>query len=244
MKVHYIQTDIVWADPEANLDSLERVFADIPEADLYVLPEMFTTGFATVPEGVAEENLTGLGWMKSMAARRNCAIAGSISTKDGGRFYNRFYFVTPEWERHYDKHHLFTYSGEHLRYTAGDEQVTVEWRGVRFRLIVCYDLRFPAWMRNGGENPYDVLLCVASWPAPRAEAWKTLIRARAIENQCFVVAVNRQGTDPACVYTGDSAIIDPWGRDVPNGSVLDLDGLKVFREKFPVLQDADKIQLI
>lgn len=244
MRVRYIQTDIIWADPKANLESLEKIFSNLPDADLYVLPEMFTTGFATEPEGIAEENSVGLDWMKSMAARRNCALAGSISTKDGGRFYNRFYFVTPEGERHYDKHHLFTYSGEHLRYTAGNEKLAVEWRGVRFRLIVCYDLRFPAWIRNGGDNPYDVLLCVASWPTSRAEAWKTLIRARAIENQCFVVAVNREGTDPSCVYSGDSAIIDPWGNDVANGSELDMNALVQFRKKFPVLQDADKIELI
>ena len=244
MRIRYIQTDIIWADPKANLAALDRIFETIPEADLYVLPEMFTTGFATCPEGIAEADLEGLEWMKATAARRNCAIAGSISTKEDGKFYNRFYFVTPEWERHYDKHHLFTYSGEHLRYTAGDSTLTVDWRGVRFRLIVCYDLRFPAWMRNTAEDPYDVLLCVASWPKPRAGAWKTLVRARAVENQCYVVAVNREGTDPACVYSGNSAMIDPYGEEVPNGSELDLDDLRRFREKFPVLKDADKISLI
>lgn len=243
MKIRYIQTDIVWADPQANTAALDRILESLPKADLFVLPEMFTTGFATHPEGIAEDNEYGLGWMKAKAMALDCAIAGSISTKDNGKFYNRFYFVTPDSVTRYDKHHLFTYSGEHERYTAGDSRVEVEWRGVRFRLSVCYDLRFPAWLRNNPDRPYDVLLCVASWPESRAEAWKALVRARAIENQSFVVAVNRTGTDPSCKYSGDSAIIDAYGREVPNGEELDIKALEEFRNKFPVLKDADKIEI-
>lgn len=239
MKAVFVQTDIVWADPCANLHALDVLFESLQPADLYVLPEMFTTGFATEPEGIAETDGTGLEWMRRKAAELDCAIAGSIATEEGGRFYNRFYFVAPDCEYHYDKHHLFTYSGEHLKYTAGREKLSFEWRGVRFRAIVCYDLRFPGWIRNDRNAPYDVLLCVASWPKSRADAWKTLVRARAIENQCYVVAVNRTGTDPKCEYSGDSAIIDPYGREIPNGSELELGELEEFRKKFPVLQDAD-----
>lgn len=253
MKVVIVQQDIIWANPEGNLAALDRILAGLPAADLYVLPEMFTTGFATQPEGIAEEfaggSCAGLEWMKAMAKSRDCAVAGSIAVHDGGKYCNRLFFVTPESVSCYDKHHLFTYSGEHLRYTAGDRKVTVEWRGWRIRLIVCYDLRFPKWIRNGAGQPYDALICVASWPDRRAGAWKTLVRARAIENQCYVLAVNRAGKDPSCMYSGDSAIIDPWGETLAacTPSVegfataeLDMEGLEAFRRQFPVLDDADE----
>lgn len=343
MKVVIVQQDIIWADPKANLAALDRIFAGLPAAELYVLPEMFTTGFATEPEGIAEEysatagraayadsgisaggtacddsgisaagtgrtpdgkSCEGLEWMKAMAKSRDCAIAGSIAVHDDGKYCNRLFFVTPESVSFYDKHHLFTYSGEHLRYTAGDRKVTVEWRGWRIRLIVCYDLRFPKWIRNDAgaqaacsneaassiaeagtaacnieaatgiaeaesaagsnkadtgstgagaaagcaEQPYDAIICVASWPERRAGAWKTLSHARAIENQCYVLAVNRAGKDPACVYSGDSAIIDPWGETLASctpsvegfaAAELDKEALEAFRRQFPVLNDSD-----
>lgn len=237
MKVKILQTDIVWADPERNLELLDERFKTVEDADLYVLPEMFTTGFATEPEGIAECEGLGLEWMKRKAAERNCAIAGSIATYENGKHYNRFYFVTPEKTWQYDKHHLFTYGGEHHHFTAGNEKVVAEWRGVRFRLAVCYDLRFPVWLRNGNPE-YDALIVVASWPEVRAEAWKTLLRARAMENQCYVIGVNRIGDDPNCHYSGDSALIDAYGH---NAEEIDMDSLNSFREKFPVLNDADRI---
>ena len=240
MKVAIIQTDIVWADPQANIEKFERLIDGQPGADLYVLPEMFTTGFATKPEGIAEDKGLGFAWMKSVAARKDCAVAGSIATLEDGRYYNRFYFVTPDKVWQYDKHHLFTYSGEHHHFTAGNEKVVAEWRGVRFRLAVCYDLRFPVWLRNG-EPGYDALVVVASWPSPRAEAWKALLRARAIENQSYVIGVNRTGDDPGCHYSGDSAFIDAYGQDA---SEIDMDALRAFREKFPVLKDADKFETL
>lgn len=252
MKVVIVQQDIIWAEPERNLAALDRIFTGLPEADLYILPEMFTTGFATEPEGIAEEFINGscrgLEWMKAKSAGLGCAIAGSIAVHENGRYYNRFFFVTPDSVESYDKHHLFTYSGEHRRYTAGDEKVIVNWKGWRIRLIVCYDLRFPKWIRNDGEKRYDALICVASWPERRAGAWKTLVRARAIENQCYMIAVNRAGKDPACVYSGDSAVIDPWGETVSactpyvedsTEAVLDMEKLTDFRRQFPVLEDAD-----
>ena len=181
-------------------------------------------------------------------------MAGSIATEVDGRYYNRFYFVKPGDKDHevayYDKHHLFTYGGEHLRYTRGEERVVVEWRGVRFLLQVCYDLRFPIFARNKmNDRPdYDCILYVASWPTPRVEAWRTLLLARAIENQCYVCGVNRVGQDPTCQCCGGSAFIDPYGvrqEEVPMNEKglltvhLDMESLNAFREKFPVLRDRD-----
>ena len=254
MKIALLQQDIVWADPASNVARADKAVQAVPaDADLIVLPEMFSTGFATKPEGIAEaEQSDTLEWMRRTARQRYCAVAGSVAVAidepDGSMSYrNRFYFVKPDGSiKHYDKHHLFTYGGEHLRYTAGSERVVVEWRGVRFLLMVCYDLRFPLWNRN--REDYDCALYVASWPTPRAEAWTTLLHARAIENQCFVVGVNRVGSDPACHYSGGSVIIDPYGPDLAactDGQEcmavanLDLEALKAFREKFPVLKDRD-----
>lgn len=247
MKVTAIQNDIVWADQRSNRDSFSKILDSVPGSDLYVLPEMFSTGFATEPDGIAEEEPSAsLEWMLGQAAARNAAIAGSVSLHCGdGSYRNRFYFVKPDGTySFYDKRHLFTYGGEHLRYTSGSSRTIVEYKGVRFLLIVCYDLRFPMWCRNRDE--YDVMLCVASWPRPRAEAWKTLIKARAIENQCYAVAVNRVGSDPYCVYQGDSMIIDPYGvpaaECVPDKvstatAEMDMAALSAFRTKFPVLKD-------
>lgn len=226
------------------------------KSDLYVLPEMWSTGFATEPEGIAESDGSSLNWMKQMANRLDAAVAGSIATEIDGKYYNRFYFVKPANDgsdneiEYYDKHHLFTYSGEHLRYTAGERRVVVEWRGWRFLLQVCYDLRFPVFARNCAEGPeaYDVALYVASWPTSRRAPWDALLRARAIENQCYVCGVDRTGDDPACHYNGGTAIIDAYGNTVaacPDGEVsairveLDMDKLTAFRKKFPVLSDRD-----
>lgn len=259
MKITIMQWDIVWASPEQNRKRLDEAIARLEPCDLMVLPEMFSTGFATHPEGIAEdEPCQTLEWMRHKAAERDCAIAGSVALRVPGQgaetesFRNRFFFVKPDGSvAYYDKHHLFTYGGEHRRYTAGQERVVVEWRGVRFLLLVCYDLRFPLWSRN--REDYDCALYVASWPTPRVGAWSALLRARAIENQCYVVGVNRVGTDPACEYCGASAIIDPYGCDVATCTLgeecsataeLDLSELGRFREKFPVLKDADPFGLI
>ena len=171
--------------------------------------------------------------------------------EDGGRYYNRLCFVHPDGRvETYDKRHLFTYSGEHRHYTHGTRRVVVNFRGVRILLQVCYDLRFPVWSRNRGD--YDVALYVASWPVGRIEAWSALLRARAIENQCYVVGVNRVGRDPVAEYSGASVVIDPYGRTVATcedhhisaaEAVLDLERLAAFRRKFPVLEDGDAFEL-
>lgn len=248
MKTVILQRDIAWADPAENCRRAEEAIGSNEGADLYVLPEMFSTGFCTQPEGIAEREGYTLAWMKQMAARTGAAIAGSVATEEEGKYYNRFYFVKPDGTvAHYDKKHLFTYGGEHLRFTPGTERVIVEWKGVRILLEVCYDLRFPIWARNRGD--YDMILYVASWPTPRVEAWSALLVARAIENQCYVAGVNRVGTDPSCEYCGGSVIIDPYGKtmaacargeECEATATIDMEKLEAFREKFPVLSDADK----
>ena len=248
MKVTILQRDIEWANPALNVQRAEEAIARNAGADLYVLPEMFSTGFCTQPEGIAESsNSDTLQWMQRKAAETNAAIAGSVAVEEDGKFYNRFYFVKPDGSvTYYDKKHLFTYGGEHLRFTAGEQRVIVEWRGVRILLEVCYDLRFPIWARNRGD--YDMILYVASWPTPRVAAWSALLVARAIENQCYVAGVNRVGTDPACEYCGGSVIIDPYGKTIAActdneeteaTAEVDIEALEAFREKFPVLKDAD-----
>lgn len=248
MKVSVIQQDILWADVDENIRRADAAIASAPAADLYVLPEMFSTGFCTDPEGIAEETEgKSLRWMRDKAAELDAAVAGSVAVCENGRYYNRFYLVKPDGSfSSYDKKHLFTFGGEHERFTAGTERVVVEFRGVRILLEVCYDLRFPIWSRNHGD--YDMILYVASWPSVRVGAWKSLLVARAIENQCYVAGVNRVGTDPTNEYSGGSMIIDPYGRVVASCedgaemsacAEIDMDMLEAFRKKFPVLNDSD-----
>ena len=248
MKITILQRDIEWANPSVNINRADEVIDRNPGSDIYVLPERFSTGFCTNPEGIAEsDNSETLQWLKRKAAAIDAAIAGSVAVTKDGKFYNRFYFVKPDGSvTHYDKKHLFTYGGEHKRFTAGNERVVVEFRGVRILLEICYDLRFPVWARNRGD--YDMILYVASWPTPRVSAWSALLVARAIENQCYVAGVNRVGNDPACQYCGGSVVIDPYGKTIAActdnleceaTATIDIEALQAFRAKFPVLNDAD-----
>jgi len=257
MKIALLQMDPVWSDPLSNRTRLNELVRPLDGADLIVLPEMFSTGFVTEPEGIAESvDSESLALLGSIAADKDCAVAGSIAIQveasSGKEYRNRFYFVHPDGKvEYYDKHHLFTYGGEHLHYTPGQERVVVEWRGVRILLQVCYDLRFPVFSRNrfvGGKPDYDLILYVASWPVRRIDAWDALLKARAIENLCYVAAVNRVGPDPYNNYNGHSQLIDPMGKiisvckeGVEDVQVceMDLDLLRVFRENFPALGDAD-----
>ena len=252
MKINLIQTDIVWGDPQANCAHLDKLLAGAEPAELYVLPEMFSTGFATLPNATVEhEPSAGLAWMQRKAAELHAAIAGSIALEVGEKCVNRFYFVRPDGTyEQYDKRHLFGYGGEGERFQAGQERVIVKYLGVRFLLAVCYDLRFPVWLRS--RDDYDVMLLVASWPDVRRFAWDTLARARAIENACYVAAVNRVGEDPACKYNGGTALIGPFGETLaaaPDGQEalvcgeIDLQRLADYHAKFPVLQDADAFKL-
>lgn len=241
--------DIAWSNTSDNVRKANAMIDDAPKADLYVLPEMFSTGFATCPEGIAEEEGSDtLSWMKRKAEEKDAAIAGSVAISSGGKYYNRLYFVKPDGSvAFYDKRHLFSYAGEDEHYTCGDERVVVEWRGVRIMLQVCYDLRFPVFSRNHGD--YDMVVYVAAWPTSRIHVWDTLLKARAMENQCYVAGVNRIGSDPNCDYCGHSVIISPYGKEIATCEELtecsaqadiDMEQLEAFRKKFPVLNDADK----
>ena len=220
-------------------------------ADRPPRPEMFATGFVTEPWRTAlpdEEEL--LAWMRRTARRYATALAGSAVVRSGDRFANRFFFVRPAGgAERYDKRHLFSIGGEDAHFVAGRRRVVVEYGGLRFLPLVCYDLRFPVWCRC--RSDYDAILCVASWPAPRREVWRTLLRARAIENQCYVVGVNRTGDDPWNHYAGDSAVVDFKGTplceaDASEGvftARLDREALDRFRTKFPAWRDADDFLL-
>ena len=186
-----------------------------------------------------------------MAKNLDAAIVGSCAVKVGEGYRNRMYFVKPTGEvEYYDKWHLFSVGGESKSYTRGRERKIVEWRGVRYLLAVCYDLRFPVWSRQRGD--YDAIIYVAAWPTPRREVWQTLLKARAIENQAYVIGVNRTGDEPTLSYSGDSAVIDYYGKCVAEcGSEervanveIDIDKLNAFRDKFNVSADADEFKLI
>ena len=242
--------DIAWGDCQGNVRRVDAMIDNAPEADLYILPEMFSTGFAADPEGMAEsENGKTVEWMRRKAVAKDAAIAGSLAIRSGGRYFNRLYFVKPDGEvTTYDKRHLFSYAGENLHYTRGEERVIVEWRSVRIMLQVCYDLRFPVFSRNHGD--YDMIIYVASWPTSRIKIWDTLLHARALENQCYVAGVNRVGRDPNCEYCGNSLIISPYGENLAvcgsgeesaKMAEIEMEMLRSFRKKFPVIDDADII---
>lgn len=248
-RVAIVQRDIVWSDIEANLEVVESMLSGV-KADVVVLSEMFQTGFVTNPQGVADEGRT-LEWMKRVATQLDAAVVGSVAIRQGEEYRNRLYFVKPDGESlYYDKFHLFSVGGESKHFTAGRERVVVEWRGVRYLLAICYDLRFPVWSRQRGD--YDAMIYTALWPKVRREVWRTLLRARAIENQVYVIGVNRVGEEPTgLVYSGDSAVIGYHGEAVKDMgdeqgvaiAEIDIGALGNFREKFAVWRDADSFEL-
>ena len=255
MKVALLQMDIAWGNPEENVQRAEALRALQPGADLYVLPEMWATGFATSPEGLAEQESqsVALEWMRQTARSYSCAVCGSLAVEvedeQGASYRNRQYFVTPDGISFYDKHHLFTHGHEDEHYTSGQTHTIVNWQGFRFLLLTCYDLRFPVWARYGWAGEYDVIIYVANWPQSRMDAWNVLTHARAIENQSYVIAVNRVGCDASCSYTGGSMMIDPIGRTIAACkneaehsllAILSLSDLQKARARFKVLQDEDK----
>ena len=212
MKVTVLQQDIVFGDIAANRKNMRRLLAESPKSDIYIFPEMCTTGFSLSPIGLAEEHGSEtLQLLKSWAVEYDAAIVATILTTENGLFYNRMYFVTPDGAvGSYDKIHLFEYSGEDKIFVGGTEKVTWEWRGLRIRAAICYDLRFPLTLHN--NDGYDLLVISANFPNSRILSWDTLVRARAIENQCYVAASNRVGVDEFGSYVGHSAIINPYGR--------------------------------
>ena len=253
LNVSIVQADLRWHDAPANREYLAGLIGDIAEAtDLIVLPEMFTTGFTMDAEAQAEPmHGESMAWLSGMAADKGAAVCGSLIIEDGGEFFNRFICMRPDGTfEQYDKRHLFRLADEDRHYSAGSKLVTFEHAGFRICPMICYDLRFPVWSRN--RDGYDLLLYVANWPSRRHLAWRTLIRARAIENQAYVAAVNRCGTDGNDLpYAGGSAIIDFLGQDVVDlgdregvaTASLDLADLTVFRERFPFHADADRFEI-
>lgn len=248
-----IQPKLAWENTSANLKMFEQYFSQIEKSDLVVIPEMFNTGFTM---NVAENAQTMTGqvtrWMHDQAMQHNFAILGSTIIKDENKIVNRAIMALPCGTLlHTDKRHLFRMGNEHKHYVPGNRAKIFQYYGWRLRALVCYDLRFPVWSRN--QNNYDVLIYVANWPAPRREVWKTLLKARALENQCYVIGVNRVGKDGMHLkYAGDSMIIDFKGNIIAEvaentegmaSTTINLTELQQFREKFPAFMDADDFEI-
>lgn len=260
MKVSIIQTHLHWEEPEKNRDHFSNLIESITEqTDLIVLPEMFTTGFSMRPEKIAEEsNGATLEWLKQKAKDKQASITGSVAVKDKGHYYNRLFWVRADGSfETYDKRHLFRLAKEDEHYTGGTQKLLTQIRDWTISPLICYDLRFPVWSRNvfrEGKWRYDVLVYVANWPEVRNHVWKNLLVARAIENQCYVIGVNRIGKDGNDYnHSGDSAVINPRGEIIshlrPNEEgvetiKLDKSYINDFIEVFPVGLDADKFDLL
>ncbi|MEL6942079.1 MAG: amidohydrolase [Bacteroidota bacterium] len=253
MNITLIQTTLAWEDVDANLVLLAKQLTSITaQTDLILLPEMFTTGFSMNAQQLAE-TMDGrtIDWMQKQAKKYDAVVAGSFIVKEKEKFYNRLIWMYPNGEyKQYDKRHLFTMAEEHLTYEAGKEKLIVEWKGWKICPLICYDLRFPVWSRNV-EN-YDLLIYLANWPATRSFHWKTLLQARAIENQSFIVGLNCVGKDGnGYYYTGDSCIISPAGewlfqaadRKVVHTQNISRSDLDTLRKKLPFLKDQDTFSI-
>ncbi len=253
MNIALIQTDLIWENAKANRDNFARKISTIPsDVDLIVLPEMFTTGFSMKPQNISETiDDDTVNWMKTIARTKNCAITGSVIICENGKYYNRLLFVFPSGEiQKYDKRHLFSLASENEVYTAGTERLTVEYKGIKICPLICYDLRFPVFSRNNED--YDVLIYVANWPKPRTNAWDILLKARAVENMCYVIGANRIGTDNnQHEYIGHSQVIDYLGnnlidpQEVSGVYIVELDKNKMLeaRKKLGFLNDRDDFEL-
>lgn len=252
LKVTLIQVNQEWEDKEVNLTHFNNMFSEIDNpTDVIVLPEMFQTAFTMNVETMTETmDGTSLSWLKQKSREKDAAIIASLIIEEDGNYYNRMVFVTPDLQvRHYDKRKLFTLAKEDKHYTAGKENTIVEYKGWKLLLQVCYDLRFPEVARNkvlDGAYDYDAIVYVANWPEKRSLHWKVLLQARAIENQCYVIGVNRVGEDAnALNYSGDSCLISPIGEieqyhaydEIIMSDMLEAEALEETRSKLPFLQD-------
>jgi omega-amidase len=279
LSITTIQSDLRWENKAVNLQRFEEIIQNIKEpTEVVVLPEMFSTGFSMKPRGLAEK-MDGptLAWMKTVAARKRIILTGSIIIEEGEHYFNRLIWMLPNGNYgYYDKRHRFAYAGENEQYTAGYKRLIASVKGWKILLLVCYDLRFPVWSRQGpgvgrsgqGEAvaegagavdtgaeeglEYDLVIYVANWPERRNLAWKTLLQARAIENQSYVVGVNRVGMDGNNIYhSGDSMVVDPLGEvlyQVSNKEtvcthILQKDRLEEVRSRFPFWRDADRFSI-
>ena len=264
LTITIIQTNLHWKDKKANLDMLSKKIESLKEkTEVIILPEMFNTGFSMKPEKLAEEmNGETVQWMKEIAAGKKVILTGSVMIKDGSKYFNRLIWMLPNGEYGiYDKRHLFAYGNEHTHFSAGNKRLIASVKGWKINLQVCYDLRFPVWARQSPLSPgaapgtkaeYDLLVYVANWPGQRIHAWKSLLIARAIENQCFVVGVNRVGDDGDGIHhNGESMIIDPLGEILYSKKddediftyTLQKERLTEVRNKFPFLNDADSFTI-
>ena len=251
MIITIVQSDIIWQNIDANLELYRKKICNI-KSDIIILPEMFTTGFTMNPDLFAEE-LDGrtITWMKKISKKNNSVICGSLIIKESNNFFNRFVWVEPTGViKTYDKKHLFSFAGENNNYTPGNSKIIIEYKGWKICPLICYDLRFPVWSRN--IEDYDILIYVANWPSKRKLAWKNLLISRAIENQCFVVGVNRVGTDGNNhYYSGDSCLINSQGELIYISShvedlyttTLNKVELDKNRKQFPFLNDRDKFSI-
>jgi omega-amidase len=254
MKISIIQPDLAWEDKSRNLKNLGEMISPLyNNTDIVVLPEMFNTGFSMNPEQLSESSeAETFDWMKNIAQKGSFGLCGSYMVKENLQFFNRWVFVAPEKESwYYDKRHLFSMAGENKFFSPGKTRLIFSFRGLRISPYICYDLRFPVWSRN--RNDYDLIIYAANWPESRISVWNTLIKARAIENQCYVAGANRIGTDGKGIkYCGDSMIIDPRGEIIASANPneessitgeISLTELSDFRKKFPVLKDADNFTI-
>lgn len=257
-----IQTDLHWENKELNLRMLEDKIKNISEkTEVVVLPEMFTTGFSMKPEELAE-GMDGetISWMKRVSAEKKIILTGSVIIAENGNYYNRLIWMLPNGQMAvYDKKHLFGYAGENKHYTGGNKRLIASVKGWKINLLVCYDLRFPVWSRQSPKSreddglEYDVLIYVANWPEQRSHMWRILLQARAIENQCFCIGVNRVGNDGNDIYyRGDSMIINPLGEALYHKVhdediftiTLQKEELEKIREKMPFWKDADSFKIL
>jgi omega-amidase len=254
MKISVVQPVIAWEDKSRNFENLTKLISPLfGKTDVVVLPEMFNTGFSMNPAALAEPaNAATFRWMKSMSEKGDFGICGSYIVKENRKYYNRFVFVPSDDEiKYYDKRHLFRMGGENQLFSAGKSRLIFSYRGLRISPYICYDLRFPVWSRN--TDRCELIIYSANWPDARQNVWNTLLKARAIENQCYVAGSNPVGTDGMGIsYSGESVIINPRGEimksaeNKSNTSItaeISLKELNDFREKFPVLNDADEFTL-
>jgi omega-amidase len=258
LTVTTIQPDLQWEDKTANLRRLEEMIDGIAvHTELVILPEMFSTGFSMRPELLAEpmEGPT-VNWMRTIATRKKIILTGSLIIEEEGKYFNRLIWMLPNGQYgYYDKRHRFAYAGENEHYSAGHKRLVASVKGWKILLLVCYDLRFPVWSRQAAEDglpEYDLIIYVANWPQRRSLAWKTLLQARAIENQSYVAGVNRVGDDGNKIeHSGDSMIIDPLGEILYHGVgkeevftlTLEKEKLDAIRERFPFWKDADRFHI-
>ncbi len=254
LNVALFQLDLIWESPKENLKKVSNFIDSLSnDIDLIVLPEMFTTGFTMNPYNSAELMAGNtIGWLQNKAIEKQIAIVGSLVIGDGENYFNRLVFVHPKGKiATYDKRHLFTYGGEDKVYNSGNERLIVDYKGWKICPMICYDLRFPVWSRN--DVDYDLLIYVANWPKPRISAWDTLLNARAIENMCYTIGVNRVGVDGNSLeYIGHSQTIDMLGKQL-NFSVndeivsvikMEKEKLNSAREKFRFLDDKDSFKIL